>query len=119
MNSKENPKKYTLKSAQSELKRLEEKKSKKEETLKALNAEIKEINTQIREISKVIEKLNSESLKKEVTVALFKGSNLTNEQISKLIELNRRIGNNIDNVDIDSIVSSIPQKTEETNVNEE
>lgn len=102
-----NEKKYTLKTAQSELNKLEEKKLKKMAELEAVKNEIKEIDISIKNINKTIDKLNSENLKKQMSEALFENSGLTNEQISKLLELSQKIGDKIDNVDVDELVSII------------
>lgn len=113
-----NEKKYTLKTAQSELNKLEEKKLKKMAELEAVKNEIKEIDISIKNINKTIDKLNSESLKKQMSEALFENSGLTNEQISKLLELSQKIGDKIDNVDVDELVSIIPEKEKvDTNIN--
>lgn len=106
-----NEKKYNLRTVKNQLKKLEEKREKKQEDLSRIKSEIKDLDIQIKEAKRLIEKITNDRLKKQVTESLFDKCGLTNEQISKLLELSQKIGKKIDNVDIDSLVDKLPDDT--------
>lgn len=100
-------KQYTLKSARSELTRLEKSKESKTEKIQQLRAELKEINTKIKELEAVYDTLYHEDLQRQIAAEWFREQKLTGEQIMKFLELSKHLHDKIDVLDIATVVQAV------------
>lgn len=98
---------YTLKSAKSEIERLEKSREKKREKIKLLNDEIKEEGARLKELESIYDSLYQESLQKKIADAWFKGNKLSGEQITKFLEFSAKIQDKIDIIDIDKAADAV------------
>ncbi len=102
---KEKP--YTLKTARTEIKRLEQMLQKKKESAAKLKIDIKAINKQLKELRAIHENLEHEYLQNQITAAWFKEKKLSGEQITKLLELGKQLGDKIDNLSVGAITEAV------------
>lgn len=105
MNDKE--KQYTLKSAKSELARLEKSRQSKNEKIQQLRAELKEINTKVKELESIYDTLYHEDLQRQIAAVWFKEQKLSGDQIVKFLEISKRLYDKIDLLDIATVVQAV------------
>lgn len=103
----EKEKTYTMKSAQSELARLEKSRDKKKEKLQQLTAELKETNAKIKELEGIYDTLYHEDLQRKIASVWFKEQKMTGEQIAKFLELSTQIHDKIDILDVATVVRAV------------
>lgn len=105
----EKEKTYTLKSAQSELERLEKSRAKKKQKIQDLTAELKEINAKVKELEGIYDMLYHEDIQRQIASLWFKEKKMTGEQIAKFLELSTQIHDKIDILDLTTVVQAITQ----------
>lgn len=105
MNDKE--KQYTLKSAKSELARLEKSRQSKNEKIQQLRAELKEINTKVKELESIYDTLYHEDLQRQIAAVWFKEQKLSGDQIVKFLEISKHLYDKIDLLDIATVVQAV------------
>jgi len=103
----ENEKKYTLKSVQSEMERTEKSKKKKQETVKKLNDEIRDDTAKIKELEIIYDRLYHEDLQRQIASVWFKEKKMTGAQITKFLEISKQIHDQIDVLDVSTIVQAV------------
>lgn len=100
-------KNYTLKSVQTEIKRMKKTLENKQSEIKRLSEEIKTDKKALRELEGIYNNLYQESLQKQIASAWFKGKKLTGEQITKFLELSTQISDKIDCLDVADMVDAV------------
>lgn len=100
-------KNYTLKSVQTEIKRMKKTLENKQSEIKKLSEEIKTDKKFLRELEGIYNNLYQESLQKQIASAWFKGKKLTGEQITKFLELSTQISDKIDCLDVADMVDAV------------
>ena len=105
----EKEKVYTLKSVQSELKKLEKSRDKKKAKIAELTSEMKADSKRIKELEGIYDKLYHEDLQRQIATAWFKEQKMTGSQIQKFLQLSSKIHEQIDVLDVNVIVQAIMQ----------
>lgn len=105
--NKKSEKNYTLKSVQTEIKRMKKVLENKQSEIKKLSEEIKTDKKSLRELEGIYTNLYQESLQKQIASAWFKGKKLTGEQIAKFLELSTQISDKIDCLDVADMVDAV------------
>lgn len=100
-------KQYTLKSARSELARLEKSKEGKTAKIQQLRTELKEINAKIKELESIYDTLYHEDLQRQIAAVWFKEKKLTGEQIVKFLEISKHLYDKIDILDVFTVVQAV------------
>ncbi len=100
-------KQYTLKSARSELARLEKSKESKTAKIQQMRAELKEINTKIKELESICDTLYHEDLQRQIAAVWFKEQKLSGNQIKKFLEISKHLYDKIDMLDIATVVQAV------------
>lgn len=100
-------KNYTLKSVQTEIKRIKKGLESKESELRKISAEIKSDKKVLRELEGIYTVLYQESLQKQIAAAWFKENKMTGEQINKFLELSTKISDKIDELDVADMVNAV------------
>lgn len=100
-------KNYTLKSIQTEIKRVKKALESKQSEIKKLSEEVKTDKKSLRELEGIYTTLYQESLQKQIASAWFKGKKLTGEQITKFLELSTQIFDKIDCLDVADMVDAV------------
>lgn len=100
-------KQYTLKSAKSELARLEKLRKNKNEKIQQLRAELKEINAKVKEVESVYDTLYHEDLQRQIATVWFKEQKLSGDQIAKFLEISKHLYDKIDVLDITAVVQAV------------
>lgn len=100
-------KQYTLKSAKSELAKLQKAKECKTAKIQQLRAEVKETNARIKELEAIYDTLCRENLQQQIAAVWFKEQKLSAEQIKKFLEISRHLHDKIDTLDVFTIVQAI------------
>lgn len=100
-------KQYTLKSAKSELARLEKSRESKTAKIQQLRSELKEINAKVKELESIYDTLYHEDLQRQIAVEWFKEQKLSGVQIAKFLELSRHLHDKIDTLDVVTIVQAV------------
>lgn len=93
---------YTLKSARSELAKLQRRIENKKASIERLKAEIRQDTAEMKQLTAICESLHQEAVQQKLSVILFR-KNFTPEQIDKLVELTVRMSDNIDDISIDQL----------------
>lgn len=105
--SEKSEKSYTLKSVQTEIKRMKKALENKQSEIKKLSEEIKTDKKSLRELEGIYTTLYQESLQKQIASAWFKGNKMTGEQIKKFLELSTQISDKIDCLDVVDMVDAV------------
>lgn len=100
-------KQYTIKSAKSELARMEKSRQSKNEKIQQLRAELKEINTKVKELESIYDTLYHENLQRQIATVWFKEQKLSGDQIAKFLEISKHLYDKIDLLDIATIVQAV------------
>lgn len=100
-------KQYTLKSAKSELARLEKSRQSKNEKIQQLRVELKEINAKVKELESIYDTLYHEDLQRQIAAVWFKEQKLSGDQIVKFLEISKHLYDKIDLLDIATIVQAV------------
>lgn len=100
-------KQYTLKSARSELARLEKLRESKTAKIQQLRSELKEINAKVKEVESIYDTLYHEDLQRQIAAEWFKEQKLSGGQIAKFLELSRHLHDKIDVLDITTVVQAV------------
>ena len=100
-------KQYTLKSAKSELARLEKSRESKTAKIQQLRSELKELNAKVKELESICDTLYHEDLQRQIAVEWFKEQKLSGAQIAKFLELSRHLHDKIDALDIATVVQAV------------
>lgn len=98
---------YTLKSVKSEIEKLNKGMARKREKIDLLNAGIKSDRLRLKELEGIYTKLYNESLQRKIADVWLKEKKLSDGQISKFLDLSRKLGDKIDTLDVDTIVETI------------
>lgn len=98
---------YTLKNVKNEMDRIIKSRDKKKDKVKQLNTEIKADNTRLKELEVIYKKLYTESMQRKIADVWIKENKMSAEQISKYLELSKRLGDKIDTLEIADIVKAI------------
>lgn len=113
--------KHTLKSVQSEIKRLKAARQKKTEKIDSMRAEIRELDVRLRELAKQEEQLCQEEMQRQFMAMFPKGTKLTSEQMQKFMTIGKHVIEKIDILDTDAAAQAIglacedtPKKAEDT-----
>lgn len=102
---------YTLKSARSELAKLEHRIETKKASIERLKAEIRQDTAKVKQLTAICESLHQEAVQQKLSVILFR-KNFTSEQIDKLVELTVRMSDNIDDISIGQLNAMIQTAAE-------
>ena len=78
-------KQYTLKSAKSELARLEKSRESKTAKIQQLRSELKELNVKVKELESICDTLYHEDLQRQIAAEWFKEQKLSGAQIAKFL----------------------------------
>lgn len=105
----DNEKAYTLKSVQSELKKLKKSRDKKREKIQELTSGLKADSKRIKELESIYDKLFHEDLQRQIATVWFKENKMTGEQIAKFLELSTKIHDRLDVLDVATVVKAITQ----------
>ena len=97
----------TIKSAKSELARMEKSRQSKNEKIQQLRAELKEINTKVKELESIYDTLYHENLQRQIATVWFKEQKLSGDQIAKFLEISKHLYDKIDLLDIATIVQAV------------
>lgn len=100
-------KQYTLKSAKSELARLEKLRESKTAKIQQMRSELKEINSKVKELESIYDTLYHEDLQRQIAAEWFKEQKLSGVQIAKFLELSRHLHDKIDTLDVFTIVQAV------------
>lgn len=111
--------KHTLKSVQSEIKRLQNARQKKTEKIEGMRAEIREMDKRLKELTKLEEQLSQEEMQRRFMTMFPKGTKLTTEQMNKFLEISRQVIDKIDILDTDAAAQAIGLACEDTPKNVE
>lgn len=105
------PKRYTLKSARTALRRMEADLDKKTEQIAGLKKEIAELKPKIRAMSALIEQLQKAETEKKVHDAFrMKSKHMTSNQVLIALNLVQQLAGDLDDMDIDELASMIRAK---------
>lgn len=105
------PKRHTLKSARTALRRLEADLNKKTEQIAALKQEVLKLKPQIRTMSALVEQLQKEETEKKVQDALrMKSKHMTSSQVLTALDLVQQLNGDLENMDIAELASLIREK---------
>lgn len=105
------PKRYTLKSARTALRRMEADLDKKTEQIAGLKKEIAELKPKIRSMSALIEQLQKAETEKKVHDAFrMKSKHITSNQVLIALNLVQQLAGDLDDMDIDELASMIREK---------
>lgn len=110
---------YTLKSVQSELKKLEKSRDKKKAKIAELTSEMKADNKRIKELEVIHDKLYHEDLQRQIATTWFKEQKMTGKQIEKFLQISSRIHEQIDVLDVNVIVQAIMQLSDKQQLTQE
>lgn len=100
-------KQYTLKSAKSELAKLEKSRESKNAKIQQLRAELKEINAKMKALESIYDTLYHEDLQRQIAEEWFKEQKLSGGQIQKFLELSRHLHDKIDTLDVFTVVQAV------------
>lgn len=100
---------YTLKSAQSELKKLQAAREKKRNTIKKLTDGLKEDAKKIKELEKICDRLTKESLQEQIAIKWFKERSMTGDEVSQFLELGVQLHDKLPVLDVATIVQAVTQ----------
>lgn len=100
---------YTLKSAQSELKKLQAAREKKRTTIKKLSDGLKEDAKRIKELEKICDRLTKESLQEQIAIKWFKERSMTGDEVSQFLELGVQLHDKLPVLDVAAIVQAVTQ----------
>lgn len=106
--------KHTLKSVQSEIRRLETARQKKTEKIDSIRAEIRETDKRLKELKKLEEQLYQEEMQHKFMAMFPKGTMLTAEQMNKFMEIGKHVIEKIDILDTDAAAQAIGLACEES-----
>ena len=105
------PKRYTLKSARTALRRLEADLNKKTEQIAALKQEIVKLKPQIRTMSALVEQLQKEETEKKVQDALrMKSKHMTSSQVLTALDLVQQLNGDLEDMDIAELARRLSEK---------
>lgn len=105
------PKRYTLKSARTALRRLEADLNKKTEQIAVLKQEIVKLKPQIRTMSALVEQLQREETEKKVQDALrMKSKHMTSSQVLTALDLVQQLNGDLEDMDIAELANLIREK---------
>ncbi len=114
------PKRYTLKSARTALRRLEADLNKKTEQIAALKQEIVKLKPQIRTMSALVEQLQKEETEKKVQDAFrMKSKHMTSSQVLTALDLVQQLNGDLENMDIAELASLIREKASDKKKDQE
>lgn len=102
------PKRYTLKSARTALRRMEADLEKKNEQIAVLKKEIADLKPQIRAMSVTVEQLEKAETERKVHDALrMKSKHMTGNQVLAALNLVQHLNGDLDGIDIDELARVI------------
>jgi HEPN domain-containing protein len=105
-------KKRTSRNVRGEIERIQKANVKRTDRIAELRNQIKTENAKIKELEKLYETLHKEEIQGKVADVWFKEQKLTDEQAMKFLEMGKKIGDKIDNLDVDSAVKLLMAKVE-------
>ncbi len=105
-------KSFTLRSAKSELRRLEKARDSKRETIKRLQDELKELTPKIKQMAALVEQLSQEETHRKI-LATFSGKKMSQAQVSKALDLIQKLDGDLDNVSVDQIAAIVHSAAED------
>lgn len=104
----EKPKRYTLKSARTALRRMEADLEKKNEQIAVLKKEIADLKPQIRAMSVTVEQLEKAETERKVHDALrMKSKHMTGNQVLAALDLVQELNGDLEGIDIGELASVI------------
>lgn len=114
------PKRYTLKSARTALRRLEADLNKKTEQIAVLKQEIVKLKPQIRTMSALVEQLQREETEKKVQDALrMKSKHMTSSQVLTALDLVQQLNGDLEDMDIAELANLIREKASDRKKDQE
>ena len=114
------PKRYTLKSARTALRRLEADLNKKTEQIAVLKQEIVKLKPQIRTMSALVEQLQREETEKKVQDAFrMKSKHMTSSQVLTALDLVQQLNGDLEDMDIAELANLIREKASDRKKDQE
>ncbi|MBQ6041510.1 MAG: hypothetical protein IJL32_12180 [Oscillospiraceae bacterium] len=104
----EKPKRYSLKSAQTALKRMQADMDKKTEQLAVLKKEIAALKPEIRSMTALVKQLQQEETERKMRDAFrMKSKHMTEDQVMKALDIVQELDGDLDDIDIDELTKII------------
>ena len=102
------PKRYSLKSAKTALKRMQADLDKKTEQLAVLKKEIAALKPEIRSMTALVKQLQQEETERKMHDAFrMKSKHMTEDQVMKALDIVQELDGDLDEIDIDELTKII------------
>ena len=104
-------KSYTLRSAKSELRKLENARENRKQAIKRLQAELRDLNQRIKQMTALVDDLAQEELHRKILMTFNK--KMTPEQVSKALDLIQKVNGDLDAISVDQIAEIVHSAAED------
>ena len=108
-------KRITLKSVTLDIERYQSQLDKKKAASKKLNAEIKALEAKIKIAMELQKKLTRDQVRDQIETQWLKDRNLSNDELTKLVELGTKLKNKMTDLNIEDVISALDLVSEDKN----
>ncbi len=108
-------KRITLKSVTLDIERYQSQLEKKKAASKKLNAEIKALEAKIKIAMELQKRLTRDQVRDQIETQWLKDRNLSNDELTKLVELGTKLKNKMTDLNIEDVISALDLVSEDKN----